>query len=142
MFGSARLLSSLALSPPGLRSQADSPEKKISLAKEREVSLHIFWVLIITLFPQVGMWLQHFLISLALWLRAIQHSIEVAAKCIEQAFSFASENLDSIGLPLTPKLAENIRLRLKGCESEIAALLDPRWKALAFEWTVVQERAS
>lgn len=141
MFGSARLLSSLALSPPGLRSQADSPEKKISLAKEREVSLHHFWVLI-TLFPQVGMWLQHFLISLVLWLRAIQHSIEVAAKCIEQAFSFASENLDSIGLPLTPKLAENIRLRLKGCESEIAALLDPRWKALAFEWTVVQERAS
>lgn len=141
MFGSARLLSSLALSPPGLRSQADSPEKKISLAKEREVSLHHFWVLI-TLFPQVGKWLQHFLISLALWLRAIQHSIEVAAKCIEQAFSFASENLDSIGLPLTPKLAENIRLRLKGCESEIAALLDPRWKALAFEWTVVQERAS
>jgi len=104
VFGSSRLLSGLALSPPGLRNQADSPQKKISLAKERE------------------------------------HSIEVAAKCVEQAFSFASENLDSIGLPLTPKLAENLRPRLKGCEAEIAALLDPRWKALAFEWTTTQER--
>lgn len=36
-------------------------------------------------------------------------SFEVAAKCVEQAFLFASENLDSIGLPLTPKLAELIR---------------------------------
>ena len=70
----------------------------------------------------------------------MQHSIEVAAKCVEQAFSFASEHLDSIGLPLTPKLAENLRPRLKGCEAEIAALLDPRWKALAFEWTATQER--
>eukprot|EP00985_Skeletonema_marinoi_P023717 scaffold15937_cov141-Skeletonema_marinoi.AAC.9 len=106
VFGSSRLLSGLALSPPGLRNQADSPQKKISLAKERE------------------------------------HSIEVAAKCVEQAFSFASENLDSIGLPLTPKLAENMRPRLKGCEAEIAALLDPRWKALSFEWTQTQERAA
>jgi hypothetical protein len=39
VFGSGRLLSSLALSPPGLRNQADSPAKKISLAREREVSL-------------------------------------------------------------------------------------------------------
>ena len=38
VFGSSRLLSGLALSPPGLRNQADSPQKKISLAKEREVS--------------------------------------------------------------------------------------------------------
>lgn len=106
VFGSARLLSSLALSPPGLRNQADSPQKKISLAKERE------------------------------------HSIEVAAKCVEQAFLFASENLDSIGLPLTPKLAENMRARLKGCEAEISALFDPRWKALTFEWTAAQERTT
>jgi len=65
-----------------------------------------------------------------------EHSIEVAAKCVNQAFAFASENLDSIGLPLTPKLAENMRLKLKGCESDVAALLDFRWKALAFEWTL------
>lgn len=84
----------------------------------------------------------HFLTFHPLSLHVIQHSIEVAAKCVEQAFSFASENLDSIGLPLTPKLAENIRPRLKGCEAEIAALLDPRWKALAFEWTVAPERTS
>ncbi|KAL7472697.1 hypothetical protein ACHAXS_013082 [Conticribra weissflogii] len=61
-------------------------------------------------------------------------SFEVAAKCVDQAFLFASENLDSIGLPLTPKLAELIRL--KGCEGEIAAFMDPRWRALTFEWTL------
>jgi len=65
-----------------------------------------------------------------------EHSIEVAAKCVNQAFAFASENLDSIGLPLTPKLAENMRPKLKGCESEVAALMDMRWKAHAFEWTI------
>lgn len=91
----------------------------------------------------------------------MKHSIEVAAKCVNQAFAFASENLDSIGLPLTPKLAEamryvtvflifyasnywfltlgtrfNSRPKLKGCEAEVAALLDLRWKALAFEWSM------
>lgn len=65
-----------------------------------------------------------------------EHSIEVAAKCVTQAFSFASENLDSIGLPLTPKLAENIRPKLKGCEAEVAVLLDSRWSALAFQWSM------
>lgn len=45
VFGSSRLLSGLALSPPGLRNQADSPQKKISLAKEREVGLcQLFYV--------------------------------------------------------------------------------------------------
>ena len=62
----------------------------------------------------------------------------MAAKCVNQAFAFASENLDTIGLPLAPKLAENMRPKLKGCEAEVAALLDARWKALAFEWS--QER--
>ncbi len=132
VFGSARLLSSLALSPPGLRNQADSPEKKISLAKEREVSLHHLFLRL----------LSQYFISRTLSSFNVQHSMEVAAKCVEQAFSFASENLDSIGLPLTPKLAENMRPRLKGCEAEIAALLDPRWKALVFEWTAAQERTS
>mmetsp|Transcript_5783 Transcript_5783/g.9895 ORF Transcript_5783/g.9895 Transcript_5783/m.9895 type:complete len:863 (+) Transcript_5783:104-2692(+) len=100
VFGSSRLLGSLALSPPGIRRQDNKEGGKVSLAKERE------------------------------------HSIEVAAKCVNQAFAFASENLDSIGLPLTPKLAENMRPKLKGCEAEVAALLDLRWKALAFEWTM------
>jgi len=36
-------------------------------------------------------------------------SIELAAQCIDQAFHFASENLDSIGLPLTPRLAGCLR---------------------------------
>lgn len=65
-----------------------------------------------------------------------QHSIEVAAKCINQAFAYASENLDAIGLSLTPKLAENMRPKLKGCESEVAVFLDTRWKAVTFDWTV------
>ncbi|KAL3823421.1 hypothetical protein ACHAXA_004296 [Cyclostephanos tholiformis] len=99
VFGSSRLLGSLALSPPGLRRQETTEVVKVSLSKERH------------------------------------HSIEVAAKCINQAFAFATENLDTIGLPLTPKLAECMRPKLKGCEAEVAALLDLRWKALAFEWT-------
>ena len=28
------------------------------------------------------------------------------------------------------------RPKLKGCEAEVAVLLDLRWKALAFEWTM------
>jgi len=44
--------------------------------------------------------------------------------------------LDAIGLPLTPKLAENMRPKLKGCEAEVAELLDMHWKPLAFEWTL------
>jgi len=69
-------------------------------------------------------------------------SFEVAAKCVDQAFLFAAENLDSIGLPLTPKLAELIRPRLKGCEGDIAGYLDPRWKALTFEWNLGNDRRS
>lgn len=38
-----------------------------------------------------------------------KNSIEIAAKCIEQAFTFASSCLNTIGLPLTPRLAEYLR---------------------------------
>jgi len=69
-----------------------------------------------------------------------EHSIEVAAKCVNQAFAFATENLDTIGLPLTPKLSEYMRPKLKGCDAEVASLLDPRWKALAYEWFSITER--
>mmetsp|Transcript_21305 Transcript_21305/g.30643 ORF Transcript_21305/g.30643 Transcript_21305/m.30643 type:complete len:97 (-) Transcript_21305:148-438(-) len=65
-----------------------------------------------------------------------QHAIEVAAQCVGQAFQYASENLDSIGLPLTPRLAEYIRSRLKGCESEVSKKLDDRWKHITFEWEI------
>ena len=60
----------------------------------------------------------------------------MAAKCINQAFAYASENLDTIGLSLTPKLAENMRPKLKGCEAEVAAFLDVRWKAVTFDWVM------
>lgn len=102
VFGSSRLLGSLALSPPGIRRQEHKEGGRVSLAKERE------------------------------------HSIEVAAKCVNQAFAFAAENLDSIGLPLTPKLAENLRPKLKGCEAEVATLLDSCWKALAYDFWLPQ----
>lgn len=36
-------------------------------------------------------------------------AIETAAQCVTQALQYASENLDSIGLPLTPRLAEYLR---------------------------------
>jgi len=65
-----------------------------------------------------------------------QNAIELAAQCVDQAFQYASQNLDSIGLPLTPRLAEYVRSRLKGCEGEVAKLLNDRWKHLAFDWEV------
>ena len=36
-------------------------------------------------------------------------AIEIASKCIDQAFEFATESLNNIGLPLTPRLAEYLR---------------------------------
>jgi hypothetical protein len=68
-----------------------------------------------------------------------KNAIEVAAQCIDQAFMYASENLDSVGLPLTPRLAEFLRSRLKGCESEVALLLDERWHNLTVDWTLPPE---
>ena len=60
--------------------------------------------------------------------------MEVAAQCVDQAFLYASQNLDSVGLPLTPRLAEYIRARLKGCESEVSLMLDERWQHLTSDW--------
>jgi len=62
-------------------------------------------------------------------------AIDIATKCVDQAFQFASENLDSIGLPLTPRLAEYIRARLKNCEGEIAGNLEGRWDHVTFDWS-------
>lgn len=61
-------------------------------------------------------------------------ALDVAAQCIDQAFSYASANLDGVGLPLTPRLAECIRARLKGCEAEISLLLDDKWDHLTKTW--------
>ena len=64
-----------------------------------------------------------------------EEAIDISAKCVDQAFQFASENLDSIGLPMTPRLAEYIRARLKGCEGEIAQQLQSRWGHVTFDWS-------
>lgn len=63
-----------------------------------------------------------------------QSLIEIAAKCINQAFQFASENWDLIGLLLMPRLAEYIRSRLKECKVEIAQLLEGRWSHITVDW--------
>jgi len=63
-----------------------------------------------------------------------QNAIEVAAQCVDQAFSCASQNLDQVGLPLTPRLAEYIRSRLKGCEGEVAAFLSDNWSHVTMDW--------
>jgi hypothetical protein len=65
-----------------------------------------------------------------------QSAIEVAAQCIGQAFQYATENLDDVGLPLCPQLAHMLRKRLKGCEAEVASLLDEEWKPIVLEWEV------
>ena len=65
-----------------------------------------------------------------------QSAIEVAAQCVGQAFQYAAENLDVVGLPLSPRLAESLRKRLKGCEAEVAKLLDDQWRPIVLEWSV------
>lgn len=67
------------------------------------------------------------------------NALQVAAQCIDQAFLYASRNLDSVGLPLTPRLSECIRSRLKGCEAEVSLLLDDRWRHLTAEWRASAE---
>lgn len=61
-------------------------------------------------------------------------AIEIASKCIDQAFEYASEFLNTIGLPLTPRLAEYLRTRLKGTEAEIAVELEEKWDHIVFDW--------
>jgi len=61
-------------------------------------------------------------------------AIEIASKCMDQAFSFASDTLNTIGLPLTPRLAEYLRARLKGAEAEIAVELEDTWNHIIFDW--------
>ena len=63
-----------------------------------------------------------------------KQAIDIAAQCIEKAFLYATQNLDSVGLPLAPRLAEYIRQRLKGCEEEVAELLDDKWSRLTVDW--------
>lgn len=63
-------------------------------------------------------------------------AIEIAAKCIEQALDFSTEFLNSIGLPLAPRLAEYLRTRLKGCEAEVAMELEDRWEHVLFDWKI------
>ena len=65
-----------------------------------------------------------------------KNAIEVAAQCVDQAFLYATQNLDSVGLPLAPRLAEYIRVRLKGCEDEVSQLLDDRWQHLTADWRI------
>lgn len=65
-----------------------------------------------------------------------QNAIEVAAQCIDQAFQYATENLDTVGLPLASSLAQSFRKRLKGCEAEVAKLLDDRWRPIVLEWEI------
>jgi len=61
-------------------------------------------------------------------------AISIAGKCIDQALEFATEYLDAIGLPLTPRLVEYMRPRLKGTETEIAIDLEDRWEHIVFDW--------
>lgn len=63
-------------------------------------------------------------------------AVDIASKCIDQAFSYASDSLNAIGLPLTPRLAEYLRTRLKGAESDIAVELEEKWGHVIFDWKV------
>jgi hypothetical protein len=62
-------------------------------------------------------------------------AVDLAAQCVDQAFLYATQNLDSVGLPLAPRLAGYVRARLRGCEGEVARLLGERWRHLTADWT-------
>jgi len=64
-----------------------------------------------------------------------QSAIDVAAQCVAQAFQYSTENLDAVGLPLSPRLAESLRKRLKGCEAEVSKLLNDQWRPIVLEWS-------
>lgn len=110
-FGGTRILGNLALSPP----PKDSNQSKVRMVGFEEEGTQSN--------------------------KERLNAIEVAAQCVDQAFTYASENLDSIGLPLTPRLAEYIRSRLKGCESEVSKLLNSKWKHVTFEWEIELDEA-
>lgn len=107
-FGGTRILGNLALSPPPRQEAAQSNKVRMVGFEEEGYQSN----------------------------KERQNAIEVASQCVDQAFTYASENLDSIGLPLTPRLAEYIRSRLKGCESEVSKLLNKKWKHVTFEWEI------
>ena len=104
-FGGTRILANLALSPPPSNSLIEKQTQARVVGQENN---------------DAG--------------KERQNAIQVAAQCLDQAFQHASSNLDAVGLPLTPRLAEYIRVRLKGCEAEVAELLDERWHGFTNEW--------
>jgi len=111
-FGGSRILSNLALSPPKGIGEPKGPRVVGDDANGIDAS------------------------------KERKNAIEVAAQCVDQAFLYASQNLDSVGLPLTPRLAEMVRVRLKGCEQEVSLLLDERWHNLTQDWRTGGDSAS
>ena len=111
-FGGSRILSNLALSPPKGAGEPKGPRVVGDDASGVDAA------------------------------KERKNAIEVAAQCVDQAFLYASQNLDSVGLPLTPRLAEMVRVRLKGCEQEVSLLLDERWHNLTQDWRTVRDAAS
>jgi len=103
-FGGTRILANLALSPP----PRDGGAKKPRVVGQDTAD-------------EAGM-------------KDRKNAIDVASQCIDQAFLYATQNLDSVGLPLAPRLAEYVRVRLKGCEAEVARQLDDRWQHLTVDW--------
>lgn len=111
-FGGTRILGNLALSPPPRQETSRNKGRIVGFEEEKNLAD-----------------------------KERQNAIDVAAQCVDQAFTHASENLDSIGLPLTPRLAEYIRSRLKGCESEVSKLLNSKWRHITFEWEIELDEA-
>jgi hypothetical protein len=107
-FGGTRILGNLALSPPPRRSSSNHKRKSKKdrvegndAGRERTVRIVALFLLHVVYFRELDL---HCTSPYHM-----QTAIQVAAQCIDQALQYASENLDSIGLPLTPRLAEYLR---------------------------------
>jgi len=83
-FSGTRILGNLALSPPPRQDSAQGKVRMVGFDEDENQGT-----------------------------KERQNAIEVAAQCVGQAFQYASENLDNIGLPLTPRLAEYIRYEIE-----------------------------
>ena len=53
-------------------------------------------------------------------------SVDDVEKYVDQVFLLASKNLDSIGLPLSHKLADCVCRKLKGCHTDNVRKMNPR----------------
>lgn len=109
-FGGTRILGNLAISPPPRRNSSPARRKSRKDEQDNPDSTRERTVGLCAACGHVLVTSASTCLTPCLY-RSLhrQLAIEVAAQCIDQAFHYATANLDAIGLPLAPRLAEYMR---------------------------------